>query len=107
MCIIVGIDARAQTDKYAQGYAAKDAVFEFILLQNFDHILKVSTDEVPNSRSISCSNSSMLECSSVTHATRIQFPAVTGLSRGALIEDGDDLGQVSSKYIHAWFHAFL
>ncbi len=27
--------------------------------------------------------------------TRVRFPAETCLSRGVLIEDGDDLGQVS------------
>ncbi len=51
--------------------------------------------EVPNSTSISCTNSSLLECSPVTQETRVQLQAKTRLSRGALIEDGDDLGQVS------------
>ncbi len=30
---------------------------------------------------------------------RVRFPTETCLSRGALVEDGDDLGQVSSKYV--------
>ncbi len=52
--------------------------------------------EVPNSCNISCSNSSLLECSPVTW---VRFPAETCLSRGALVEDGDGLGpQVSSLY---------
>ncbi len=44
------------------------------------------------------SNSSMLECLPVTQAARVRFPAEPCLSRGALVEDGDDLGQVSSYY---------
>jgi hypothetical protein len=40
----------------------------------------------------------LLECSPVTQAARVRFPADTCLSRGALVEDGDDTGQVSSQY---------
>ncbi len=49
--------------------------------------------EVQNSNSISCSNGSLLECSPVTQAGRVRFPAETCLSRGALVENGDDLGK--------------
>jgi hypothetical protein len=41
-----------------------------------------------------CWNSSLLECSLVTHAARDRFPAEICLSLAALVEDGDDLGQV-------------
>jgi hypothetical protein len=51
------------------------------------------TFKVPNSDSISCSNSSLLECSPVTQAARIRFPAEACLSRVALVKDGDDLGK--------------
>jgi hypothetical protein len=45
---------------------------------------------------VSCSNSSLLECSHVAKANRVQFPAeICFLSRGALVVDEDDLGQVS------------
>ncbi len=47
--------------------------------------------EVPNSCRISSSNSSLLECSPVTW---VRFPAETCLSRGAIVEDGDDLGSL-------------
>jgi hypothetical protein len=53
--------------------------------------LVYGTVEVPNSNSISCS---LLGCSPVTQATRFRFPAETC----ALVEDGDDLGQVFSWY---------
>jgi hypothetical protein len=56
-------------------------------------ILDIQYVKVPNSKSRSCSNSSLLECSP---ATLVRLPAETCLSRGALVEDGDDLGQVSS-----------
>ncbi len=46
-----------------------------------------------------CSNSSLLECSQATQATRVRLPAETWLFWGALVEDGDDLGQVYSVYI--------
>ncbi len=52
--------------------------------------------EIPNNNSISCSNSSLQSYSPVAQAARVRFPAETCLSRGALVEDGDDLGQVSS-----------
>jgi hypothetical protein len=55
-----------------------------------------SNVEAQNSNSISCSNSSLLECSPMTQAARVRFTAETCLSRGALVEDGDDLDQVSS-----------
>ncbi len=58
------------------------------------HVLcksKYCSVEVPNSNSISCYDSSLLECSPVTQATRVRFPAETCLSQGALVEDGDDL----------------
>ncbi len=58
-----------------------------------------STVEVMNSFSTSCSNSSLQGCSSVTRAARVRFPAETCLSRGALVEDWDDLGPWSSLFI--------
>jgi hypothetical protein len=57
--------------------------------------IKIGSVEVPNGNSISCSNSSLLERSPATQATRIRFLAETCLPRGALVEDGFDLGQVS------------
>jgi len=51
--------------------------------------------EVPSSNSISCYNSSLLECSpveqEVVRSNHCQDISVSG----ALVEDGDDLGQVS------------
>ncbi len=73
-----------------------DSTFELSLLAKCIHW--GSHVEVPNINSISCSNSSLLECSPVTQFARVRFPAKTRLSRGALVEDGDDLGQVSSYY---------
>ncbi len=55
-----------------------------LLLQKNRNII-----EVPNSNSISCSNSSLLECSPVTQAALVRFPAETCLSRNAFKEDGD------------------
>ncbi len=51
---------------------------------------------VPNSNSISCSNSSLLEFFPLKQVTRVQFPVETCLTRGALVKDGDDIGQGSS-----------
>ncbi len=51
--------------------------------------------EVQNSRQESCSNSSLLECTPASQANRVRFPAKTCLLQGALVEDGDDLGQDS------------
>jgi hypothetical protein len=48
---------------------------------------KLGTVEVLNSNSISCSNNSLLECSPVTQAAWVRFPAETDLSLGALVED--------------------
>ncbi len=57
--------------------------------------IKGNIVEVPDSHSISCCNSSLLECSPMVQE-------VAGLSHGrdmsvsdALVEDRDDLGQVS------------
>ncbi len=51
------------------------------------------------SNSIS-SNSSLLECLPVSEVTRIRLPAETCLSKGALVEDRDDFGQlVNSLHI--------
>ncbi len=54
------------------------------------------TVQVPNSNSISCSNSSLLEVPPAMLANLITFPGETCFSQGALVEDGDDLGQFSS-----------
>jgi hypothetical protein len=43
-----------------------------------------------------CLSSSLQECSPVTQATSVRFPTDTCLSRGVVVKDGDDLGQVSS-----------
>ncbi len=51
---------------------------------------------VLNSNSMSCSSSSLLECSPATQGLRVWFPAETCLPRGALVEDEDDFGQISS-----------
>jgi hypothetical protein len=58
--------------------------------------------KVLNINSISCSNSSFLECSPA-QATRVRFPAETSLFRGAKVENGYDLGQVSSHDLR--FHS--
>ncbi len=55
--------------------------------------------QVPNSTRKNCSNSYLLECSPTTQAVWVRFPTRTCLSWGALVEDGDDLGQVSPTYI--------
>jgi hypothetical protein len=72
------------------GTEVKQFLFWEYLFRIFDIV------EVPNRNSISCSNISLQECSPVMQAARVRFPAETRLSRGALVEDGDDLGQVSS-----------
>jgi hypothetical protein len=54
--------------------------------------------EVPNRKQVSCSYSSLLECSPAMQAIRVQFPAKTCLSRGALVEDEDGLGQDSLQW---------
>ncbi len=61
--------------------------------------MKIYVVEIPNSKSISCSNISLLECSLVTQAARVRFhgPRHVFLGRGALVEDGDDLRQTPSK----------
>ncbi len=67
-------------------------------------ILKLSieipycTVEVPNSDSISCSNSSLLEFSPVTQMARVRLPPETCLYKDALVEDGDDLGPSYRNY---------
>jgi hypothetical protein len=43
---------------------------------------------------ISCSNSSLLECSPATQATWVQLPAMTHVPRGAQLEDGENSVQV-------------
>ncbi len=71
-----------------------DPTFEHSFLAECMSAIPWSHVQVPNSNSISCSNSSVLECLPVTGQFR--FPAETCLSLGALVEDEYDLGQDSS-----------
>jgi hypothetical protein len=69
---------------YVQGYTSKLAI-------------KIPTVEVQNNNGISCCNSSLVECPTAVQAVGARFKPGRAMSvSGALLNDRDDLGQVSS-----------
>jgi hypothetical protein len=67
-------------------------------LHTYSVFFKLIYLEVSNYNTIICSNSSLLECSPAISATRFRYPAETCLSRDALVENENDLGQASPEY---------
>jgi hypothetical protein len=82
-------------DMFVSGSPGAVVGMEMTLTCARGHMHWGSHVEVPNSISISYLNTSSLERSPATQVTHIRVQAETCLSRGALVEDGDDLSQVS------------